>query len=46
MTVSVSLNQAPYTQSLSGLLVVCLYDEVIKLDYDRAGKVIFTDLFS
>ena len=54
MTVSVSLNQTPvingigrpYQVSQSGLLVVCLYDEVVKLDYDNGGNVIFTDLIS
>ena len=46
MTVSLSLNQAAYTASQSALLVVCLYDEVLKLDYDGQGKVIFTDLIS
>ena len=54
MTVSVSLNQSPvvngiwrpYAASQSGLLVVCLYDEVVKLDYDNGGNVIFTDLIS
>ena len=45
MTVSLSLNSA-YVQSKSGLLVVCLYDEVVKLDYDDGGNVIFTDLIS
>ena len=45
MTVSLSLNST-HTQSKSGLLVVCLYDEVVKLDYDGVGKVIFTDLIS
>ena len=50
MTVSVSLNSTPapaqYTASKSALLVVCLYDEVLKLDYNGGGQVIFTDLIS
>ena len=45
MTVSLSLNST-YVQSKSGLLVVCLYDEVLKLDYNAGGQVIFTDLIS
>ena len=46
ITVSLSINQANYTASQSSLLVVCLYDEVLKLDYDGQCKVMFTDLIS
>ena len=45
MTVSLSLNST-YVQSKSARLVVCLYDEVLKLDYIAGGQVIFTDLIS
>ena len=50
MTVSLSLNSTTagvrHGASNSALLVVCLYDEVVKLDYDNGGNVIFTDLIS
>ena len=38
-TVSLSLNLT-YAQSKSGHLVVCLYDEVVKLHYNDAGVVV------
>ena len=43
MAVSLSLNST-YTQSKSGLLIVSLYDEVVKLDCNDTWLVVFTDL--
>ena len=45
MTVAFSLNQT-YAKSKSGLLVVCLYGEVVNLAYNDAWLVVFTDLVS
>ena len=43
MLVSVKLDSA-YTNSKSAILIVCLYDEFVELEYDGAGKVISTTL--